>query len=208
MKEPLDPPFTVTPLDTVTLLANELNQLSMDEREKVYYDVHGVAEMIEETPEFLDQRFHELDQELTRLALFSKVYQEARQQDAKYVENPRFRLQFLRAGNFQPKHAAKRLLKFLEEKKKFFGMQKLTKDLDLDDLEPDDLKCLETGLMQVLPLPDRGGRTILIWIPMLRGNSTAENRVSKILIPKRLPCFVAFPLINPYLSAACSRSKL
>ena len=87
----------------------------MQEREKVYYDVHGVAKVVDETQEFLTQKFLEFNKELASLARNSKVYQVTRKQNAKYVDNPRFRLQFLRAGNFQPTQAAKRLLKFLEE---------------------------------------------------------------------------------------------
>ena len=53
-----DPNATLTDFDRV--LAKELNQLSLEDRERNYEEVHGVATIQEETPLFLQQKIQEL----------------------------------------------------------------------------------------------------------------------------------------------------
>ena len=50
--------------ETDALLAAELNQLSMVEREQVFHDIHGVAAVTEETLEMITAALLELQQEL------------------------------------------------------------------------------------------------------------------------------------------------
>ena len=67
---------------------------------------------------------------------------------------------FLRADEFDSKKAAKRLVNFMEAKKKHFGEQTLTRSLYLSDLDQDDREALKSGVMQILSVRDRAGRAI------------------------------------------------
>jgi hypothetical protein len=143
-----------------TILARELNQLSMEERELIYEEIHGVDKIIEETPEFVSERLAALDQELRKIS-FKPAYEQAKKMSEKYVTDRKFRLMFLRADYFDPNKAATRLVKFMEEKLKMFGPETLVRPLYLSDLNEDDRACLKAGALQALPVRDRAGRAIL-----------------------------------------------
>jgi hypothetical protein len=50
-------------------------------------------------------------------------------------------------------------------KLELFGPEKLTKDITQDDLEDGDMKNLYSSHSQILPLRDRSGRCITLWLP-------------------------------------------
>ena len=176
-KEELVPSLARLSMDTDALLAKELNKLTMEEREQVYYDVHGVANDIEETPEMIQQKLSELQAEIDQIAL-KTAYEKALAEKPDYVHDETFRLMFLRAESFQAGPAAERLVRFLETKLKLFGNKLLAKPIRIQDLEKkDDQAVLKCGMIQMLPLPDRAGRPVLVWTTMLRCG-TEVNRVS------------------------------
>jgi hypothetical protein len=167
-----DPPS----LDAV--LANELNELSLKEREKVYYDIHGVSEGVEETPEYIRKSLQEIEVEISKIHP-KAAYVSAKEQSENpgYVSNPKFLLKFLRADNFNCKNAAERVVGFLDEKLRLFGPARLARELHINDIDEEDRNCLESGVVQILPLRDRAGRAIVTWIPLLRGKASLESRV-------------------------------
>jgi hypothetical protein len=61
------------------------------------------------------------------------------------------RLMFLRAESYDSYTAASRMARFFDDKYELFGADKLTKDIALHDLDPDDLITFESGCFQVLP---------------------------------------------------------
>jgi hypothetical protein len=54
-------------------LARELTALSLLERERKYEELHGVARVVDETPDFVEERLQALDQELTRIPQTQKA---------------------------------------------------------------------------------------------------------------------------------------
>jgi hypothetical protein len=161
-------------------LANELNQLSLQEREKTYYDLHGVADAVNETPAFVNKCLADLEMELSKTH-DKKAYELAKSQDENYICGREFRLQFLRAETFDSKKAATRLVGFLEEKLKLFGLKPLARELMLSDLNQDDRFLLELGFCSLIPLRDSAGRAIICFIPYFRGTSAVENRMRAIM---------------------------
>jgi hypothetical protein len=153
--------------DLDSLLAQELTKLTIKEREESYEDLHGVDDVVNETPELVYNCLNALDAELHRIAQ-KDAYWLAEEQDQAYVTNPKFRLRFLRAERFVPKSAAKRLVGFLEGKLHFFGPSLLTKPIKFSDLDKDDQACLKYGQMQVLPSRDRSGRSIFCDMNMIK----------------------------------------
>lgn len=154
-------PEFVKEQDADALLANELNQMSLEERERTYEEIHGVGRILEETTEMIDHHLQQMDFALNRLPL-NAAYMLAIQRDPEYITNPRFRLMFLRSTNFNVDMAAQKLLDFFQGKLELFGQQTLTRSLYLSDLDPDDLACLKSGAYQLLPGRDSAGRAVIV----------------------------------------------
>jgi hypothetical protein len=163
-----------------SFLAKELNQLSLAEREKAYYDLHGVADVIEETPAGVDKCLADLEDEICKLEDNKNAYEMAKKVNPEYICGRGFRLKFLRAGRFVPKDTATRLVGFLEEKLKLFGPKPLARELLLSDLNQDDMVLLRSGYFSMVPLTDSAGRFINCMVPFFRRESTLAMRVRTI----------------------------
>ena len=163
-------------LDADSLLAKELSQLSTEEREKVYDDIHGVSAPVEEEEEATARLLSELEIELN--CIHEKTaYEMALALNRNYVCNRNFRVMFLRADAYDAKAAAKRMVAFFEQKLEYFGADKLVTDITLQDLTEEDLDSLESGLIQKLKDKDRAGRTVLIVFPGLKKDRKLKNMV-------------------------------
>ena len=181
---PLPPSKDYTQKETDQVLADAMNQLSMKEREEVYEDLHGISsnsieELETNNPQYVEECLEKLEQVLCSIQnndaatvttttttttasdeKRSHAYEQAKQQNAEYVTNRKFRLQFLRADSYNVQHAAIRLLAYFEAKLELFGVDKLARDITQEDLSSDDMSLLESGYVQVLNQRDRGGRPI------------------------------------------------
>ena len=159
--------------DADALLAREMNGLSVEERDNVIFDLHGVSELPNETPEFIDDNLKAMGRVLRTKFGGKHAYEMALFKDPGYVSDFNFQLMFLRATNWKPRAAAVRMLRFFNSKLQLFGEDLLVKNITQTDLPPDALKCLYSGYVQVLPFRDRSGRAVII------GNNS--------LIPDDLP---------------------
>jgi hypothetical protein len=155
----------------------ELYKLSLAEREKAYYDLHGVAVVVEERPAFIDKCLADLESEICKLEDNKNAYEMAKKVNPEYICGRGFRLKFLRADRFVTKNAAIRLLGFLEEKLKLFGPKPLARELLLSDLNQDDMVLLRSGFFSIVPIRDSAGRVVTVSIPFFRGESTLKIRV-------------------------------
>ena len=176
-----DPPAS-SPLpsqqDADALLAKEMAAMSVQEREQSLNDIHGVSEAIHEEPGFVRAKLAEVKMELSKLSTREKeAYMEAEDQNKQYVTCDKFCLKFLRAEMFDARLAAGRMVRFFDEKKKLFGPDKLTKEIELGDLDKEDRKFLESGIGQILPQRDRAGRQIMTWMPMIRGGGDPNREL-------------------------------
>jgi hypothetical protein len=143
-----------------SFLTQELNQMSLKERELAYEQIHSVDKMIDEPTEFVTERLEALEREL-RMIPIKAAYDQAEQISKLYVTDQKLRLQFLRAEYFDARKAAHRLVSFMEGKLEFFGSKVLARSIHLSDLDEDDLASLKAGFDQLLPSRDRAGRAIL-----------------------------------------------
>jgi hypothetical protein len=157
-----------TPKDADALVAQCMTRLSLEERDQVSNDVHGVSDYHEtkETSELIGKSLAQLEMELRSIPEPEKKALElARTQDSSYVDSPDFRLKFLRTDLFDVPSAAKRLVLHFQVKLELFGPDKLAKDITQDDLEDGDIKNLYSGYVQTLPLRDRAGRCVSFLLP-------------------------------------------
>eukprot|EP00934_Nitzschia_sp_Nitz4_P002590 Nitzschia sp. Nitz4//scaffold29_size155292//59278//61341//NITZ4_002653-RA/size155292-processed-gene-0.13-mRNA-1//1//CDS//3329546433//2580//frame0 len=154
-------PFEVISNHTESLLVEELNRLTIQERDNVLHDVHGVCDVKQEDGDQVHSCFGQVEDAISRLPQHKKSgYLQARDLDPFYVTKQDFILMFLRANSFDVEAAAAAIVDYFDTKLDLFGPDKLVKDIDYADLDPSDQICLETGYAQVLPGRDRAGRAI------------------------------------------------
>ena len=166
---------------SVSMLAKALNETTAEERNKAYDDIHGVEEIPDEKPEMVDRWLFELDNEISKIKMHHAAYCEAEKRSKEFVSDRSFRLMFLRTDDFHVKNSAKRIMDYFEEKLELFGSEKLVKNITIQDLDPDDIRALACGAMQVLPVKDRSGRTVICGIPALKDFKSVENAVSLVV---------------------------
>lgn len=148
-------------------LSSTLKSLTLEEREKVMYDIHGVSDIPGETPSWKAEKLLELSDEVAKIVRGKDAYEMARGQSTEYVENEEFRLKFLRKFEWDAKKAARNLIRYFNAKLEIFGENCLTKTITQADLSPGAKKCLECGFLQTLSVRDTAGRVVLFFWPLL-----------------------------------------
>eukprot|EP00339_Tiarina_fusa_P005404 CAMPEP_0117052190 /NCGR_PEP_ID=MMETSP0472-20121206/36081_1 /TAXON_ID=693140 ORGANISM="Tiarina fusus, Strain LIS" /NCGR_SAMPLE_ID=MMETSP0472 /ASSEMBLY_ACC=CAM_ASM_000603 /LENGTH=513 /DNA_ID=CAMNT_0004766733 /DNA_START=115 /DNA_END=1653 /DNA_ORIENTATION=+ len=153
-------------------LAKQMNELSVQEREKVLEEIHGVADAAEESPEFLQSCIQALDAAIAKIpkakrkALDKAFFLRPQYQQNDNNHHNKFKLMFLRADYYDPQKAAKRMAKFFDWKLKIFGEAGFVKDIALeDDLGEDDVieTAVLSGCSLQLPHRDQTGRPITMF---------------------------------------------
>jgi hypothetical protein len=145
-----------------TLLAQELNLLSIYERSRIQEEIHGVDTMTPtETPELLRTSLQQLQIEIDRLPPSKKLaYQMALSMNSQYVHQTDVRLKFLRADLFDVEKAAERFCGYLDFTYEHFGKNVLMRPILQTDLTKVETDLLRRGNNQILPSRDRTGRLI------------------------------------------------
>ena len=157
-------------------LSEKLSQLSLEERTHGIYELHGVADIEEESPTMLRNKLHEV-------SVIANGYNEDERTlayrmattsgDRQYVE--KIKLLCLRADYYDCSKAAARLVSFLSFKRRLFGDDKLTRDVVFDDFQGEDRHALEAGILQLLQQRDRAGRAVLYGSGSLKRTANNDN---------------------------------
>ena len=178
----LPPNRDLNPDETNAFFANELNKLSIKERDEVLQDVHGVSDTMNEESEFVDDCLQSVVQELSRISDADKrAYLLAKQKNPQYVNERKFLLMFLRANLFDASNAASRIVSFFQAKLELFGPEKLGRDIMMNDLNEEDIACFESGYCQVLGGRDRAGRAVFFLLPkVILTNASIESKVRSL----------------------------
>ncbi len=153
--------------ESITLfdeIAKELNALTMQERETILHQLHGVSNdnIIEESEDVIAESLinFQILLEEERIKQSNHLLRLAEKQYPNRIKDEDFRLMFLRANNFDIKAAVDRLLAHLEMQQLLFGEEKVGKKITLNDLTAGDIQALENGHFQILPEKDRAGRLV------------------------------------------------
>lgn len=201
-----------------SLLARELTQMSLQERESILHDIHGVSNDIpveESSPELIANALNDfitlIRQEEAETAfrkggsssipalsssLSSSALDLALSINRNYIYNNRsFLLLFLRAERFNILLALDRLKIFLQHKLDLFGLDKLCQQrISYSDLtDGEDISALETGALQVLPERDPAGRAIVVFFsPAIDHRQQCKHlvRFFPIIFSYSIPFFI------------------
>jgi hypothetical protein len=188
----------VDPAEVDALLVKELNAMTIQDREKIYEEIHGVAGEVDETHEFLEEKLESLEEEIQLLLRHNKAetYKNAFRSSQTYLTDRKFRLMFLRIEYYDPRGAARRLMRFLEGKKTYFGEDAVGRPLLLTDMNEADMECLKSGILQLLPSRDSKGRAVIADMNM-RGVYQVKNIDSVVRVFSKLVCGVSKSSVMP-----------
>ena len=151
--------------DVDQLLASEMYKLSVDERNRAYDDLHGISTMTNEDPNLVETKLVELTQALEAIRPRDKTaYTDAMTMNPEYVSDPKLRLMFLRAKQFDANEAATQMVNFFDVKRRLFGDAKLTETIQWSDITEEDRKSVAEGAMRPLSQRDSAGRAIFLKI--------------------------------------------
>ena len=161
-------------MENIKNLADDLNQLSVEQRTQIMDEIHGVdkIDMPVETPEFVNQKLKELQNELSKLnpRRQRKHYDRAVFLKPSIVDDFPFQLMFLRATRYDANKAAIMMASYFTNKVQLFGMSKIVEPITVHDLSPEDHATFETNATRALPEKDSVGR-LVVWsiLPEFRG---------------------------------------
>ena len=151
-----------TNTDEMLLMTEGFDKLSVEEREQALADLHGVADVVPETPEFVDRCLNQLRIAIGKIKQKRSAYDKAMFLSPRYVENREFRLMFLRCERFDIRKAAIRILKHFELKLELFGLHCLGRNITFDDLDEDTKSMYMTGYHWMTDDYDRSGRRMFL----------------------------------------------
>jgi len=152
--------YQINEANAEAVLVQELNSLSIQERQRVYEDVHGIADKKQETSEFIESCCAQVQREIRKIKQRPAYYKATFLRPNAFTSKD-FVVHFLRAEDYIPKRAARRIVDYFEFKLSLFGLGRLCKTITLDDLDDDDLRYLRTGRVQLLG-KDRTGRPVVV----------------------------------------------
>lgn len=158
---------------TEDLIASGMSKLTVEELSEAMDDLHCVGEDLEETPEIVERSLAELNRKVQEQQ--NSVYEIAARQNRAYLENPSFRLKFLRANMHNVGQSVTQMMNFLKIKAKYFGDDKVARDITVRDLNAEDIALLSSGLYYVQTSGDRNGRVILYLLSKMFSRCKREN---------------------------------
>lgn len=144
--------------ETDDFLAAEVKKLSLEQRARALDDVHCVGEELQETPELIEQLLTHFEHGIQ--ATPNPTYELAVSQNRSYVEDPSFRLRFLRANLHDVDKSVRQMMGFLEQKAKYFGNEKVAQDIALGDLSPPETDLMLSSFYHIQDGTDRIGRIV------------------------------------------------
>jgi hypothetical protein len=153
------------------LLTREMMQLSLQDRNDIQEEIHGVKCLAPlETPLLISSSLQRLEAELDRVVpsettnsflLAKNLGQES------YANTVEFKLRFLRKHFFDAQKAAACLCEYLYRTHSIFGgLFALQREIHIHtDFTKEELREFRKGRYQLLPFRDRSGRRILVVFP-------------------------------------------
>ncbi|CAJ1964106.1 unnamed protein product [Cylindrotheca closterium] len=158
------------------ILASELTKLSLQERTEALHDIHCVGQDLKETPELVQELLAQFDQTVKQQQQHEQTYEmiEKSHQRA-YIEDPSFRLKFLRSNKHNVDKAVSQMLHFLRNKIKYFGNGCIGREITFDDLNEEDRELLLSGIYHIQKDKDQSGRSVMYMLTELIGGDREES---------------------------------
>jgi len=173
------------------LFSKELLQLSMEDRNELAEEIHGVRCLaLDETPELLQASVRKLASVLESDNMIPRhqklAYLQSQSLPWTYINGDDFRLRFLRLTLFDAVKAAKRIVRFLDLACYLFGNFLLERPVRLSDFNKKELQYIRNGCFQFLPFRDRSSRRIFaIMNPIAYGQDANAECLGQSVMKRR-----------------------
>jgi hypothetical protein len=177
--------FTADQREINDLLANDLLKLSLQDRNAVNEEIHGVQTIApQEDPTMIRVALIDMEAFIEEMPWKTKVAYLRSQElyPNTYINTPEFRLRFLRCDLFDAKKAAIRMVNFLDLLTDLFGDYVLKRPLQISDFSWEEMQVFRRGHFQLLPYRDRSGRRIFAYVGGLAMDLHLTIRVSSWFI--------------------------
>ena len=149
-------------------LGRDFAQLSMDDRSQIAQEIDGthcMAVTKEETPDLISSSLERLAITLDAISYKKKAgFYESQKFPNTYINDPAFRLRFLRSQLFDVQEAAIRLLRYCDFVLELFGSRALERQVGLNDFNDREMKWLMKGYVQLMTYRDKSGRRLIFQI--------------------------------------------
>lgn len=186
-------------VDADQLLVDELNELTVNKREQVLEEVHGVSSFhklplpeihLKQMQEELDRHFYSADDSHScgddrsfhsfstarKPSIICGAYREARLKNSSLITDPLFMRGLLLSENLDPKAAAIRMMLYLERTKEIYGTSAvLFRPIFIEDMHMKAKEQLVMGAFQLLQDRDSSGRRVMCYIRDINPSITAQN---------------------------------
>ncbi len=165
------------------LLSTDLHNLSLQDRNAVIEEIHGVQTMApKETPLMVSSALRELAMHIEQMPYEQKTaYLRSKElYPNSYINDRDFRLRFLRCELFDASKAASRMVDFLDMVTDLFGDYVLKRPIRITDFSWEEMQFLRRGYLQLLPYRDRSGRRIFTLVGGFGTDYPLTTRVSKV----------------------------
>jgi hypothetical protein len=188
----------VNPSEVDALLAQELNQLSLQDRERTMEEIHGVyyecchnsnhayssrrsiyATNPTEEEQYLKEGLVQLQKELDMMERneTTESYEMALQRNSPLLQSEEFRIRFLFAEDHDPEKAAVRMVNYFDVANELYGSDALMRPITWNDLSENALQIMMTGCIQVAPFRDAAGRRMAVLVKDVGPGFSYRDRV-------------------------------
>ncbi len=159
-------------------LSKELLQLSLQDRNAINEEIHGVQTFArKESPELLAKALAKMHSEINMIPS-KNAFDRSQLVPNTYINSPEFRLRFLRCELFDEKSAANKMVKFLDLLSELFGDFALRRQVQMSDFSREEMQAFRIGHQQLLPYRDRSGRRIFAFVGGVGVEVALVTRVS------------------------------
>lgn len=129
-------------------LAQEITAMTLEEREAIHHDIHGVPQdVVEETEDMVNQKIAEMKECFRNMPVSTAraAWDRASYLHPSMADDRDLYLLFLRAMRFKPFQAATRMLKYFEAKRAIWGDDLLIHRISYQDLTTEEQEMALSG---------------------------------------------------------------
>jgi hypothetical protein len=201
-------PFNPTGADVDQLLAQELNNLSFQDRAKIHEEIHGVNSLaLKETSTQIKVALRSMQEEMEKTDPSQKVsYYKAMETETSFIHDDAFRLKLLRTAFFDTKKACQRMMTHLRFLEKYFGPEALKRPPRLSDFPTKEQTLLRKGHIQLLPSRDRAGRLVAFDYDSVYASSDTADMIPRMV--RHDIEFTVFPILPGLFFLLCRSWRL
>lgn len=158
------------------MVSSDLTTLTAQERSEALDDIHCVGIESQETTEMMGRLLADFDRLVQQEHLYALTVRQIRI----YVDDPSFRMRFLRCNRYNVEQSVHQMMAFLQHKAAYFGEEKVASEITLADLNEEEKGLLLSGVYHIQKENDRAGRLVVHVMTHMLERWRIETLVSRM----------------------------